>query len=52
MSSLHKSATIEKDVVMCTGRYIVRDEEEIEEIVIVESTFRTSKWPIRDGEPC
>jgi len=34
---------IEKQVVLHTGRYVVRDEEGIEEVVVGEPTFQTSE---------
>jgi len=50
--SLPKGATIEKQVVLHTGRYTVRDEEGIEEAVVGEPTFQTGKRGIRNDESC
>ena len=47
--SLPKGATIEKQVVLHTGRYTVRDEEGIEEVVVGEPTFQTGKRLFRNG---
>ena len=41
--SLPKGATIEKQVVLHTGRYIVKDAEGTEEIAVGESTFQAGK---------
>ena len=50
--SLPKDAMIEKQVVLHTGRYAVRDEEGIEEVVVGEPTFQTGEPLIRIGGPC
>ena len=50
--SLPKGATVEKQVVLHTGRYTIRDEEGIEEVVIGEPTFQTGKRLIRNDGPC
>jgi len=42
---------IEKQVVLHTGRYTVRDEEGIEEVVVGEPTFQTGKRGIRNDKP-
>lgn len=52
VSSLPKGATIEKQVVLGTGRYTVRDEEGIEEVIPGEPTFATGKRVIPDEGPC
>ena len=42
---------IEKQVVLHTGRYAVRDEEGIEEVVVGDPTFQTSGALILNDGP-
>ena len=46
-----KGATIEKQVVLHTGRYTVEDEEGIEEVVIGEPTFLKGERSIKNDGP-
>ena len=44
---------IERQVMaLHAGRYVVRDEGGIEEVVVGEPTFETGKRTICDGGPC
>jgi len=43
---------IEKQVILHTGRYVVRDEEGIEEVVVGEPTFQTGEPLIHNCGPC
>lgn len=49
--SLPKGATVEKQVVLHTGRYAVRDGEGIEEVLVGQSTFHTGKPLTRNDGP-
>jgi len=51
IASLPKGATIEKQVILHTGRHAVRDEEGIEEVVAREPTFHTSEPLVPNDGP-
>ncbi|KAF9653401.1 hypothetical protein BDM02DRAFT_3135608 [Thelephora ganbajun] len=50
--SLPKGATTEKQVVVHTGRYTVKDEEGIEEVVVGEPAFQTGESLIPNDGSC